>query len=104
MMKRNWMAQWTNLQRNNGFVNPTPFPMLCEKSGALHLAEPGLTAGRQAGRLAGWQAGRPAGWQAGRPNTGMVRKFKNSLGIEMFEFLLRLPKTQPHYSCTNAFG
>ena len=44
------MAQWRNLQRNNGFVNPTPFPMLCEKSGALHLAEPGLTAGRQAVR------------------------------------------------------
>ena len=63
MMKRNWMAQWANLQRNNGFVNPTPFPMLCEKSGALHLAEPGLTAGR------------PAGWQAGRQNTGKVRNF-----------------------------
>ena len=57
MMKRNWMAQWTNLQRNNGFVNPTPFPMLCEKSGALHLAEPGLTAGRQAGRQADENAG-----------------------------------------------
>ena len=47
-MKRKLVAQWTNLLRNNGFVNPTPFPMLCEKSGALHLAEPGLTAeGRQ---------------------------------------------------------
>ena len=32
-----------------------------EISGALHLAQPGLTAGLQAGRLAGRQA---AGWQA----------------------------------------
>ena len=45
------MAQWTNLNRNNIFVNPTWLPLLCEKSGAIHLAEPGLTAGR----LAGWQ-------------------------------------------------
>ena len=45
-----------DLLRNNGFVNPMPFPMLCEKSGALHLAEPGLTAGR-------WQvAGRRKCW------------------------------------------
>ena len=27
-------------------------PLLCEISGALHLAQPGLTAGWQAGRLA----------------------------------------------------
>ena len=26
----------------------------CEKSGGLHLAEPGLTAGRHAGRQTGW--------------------------------------------------
>ena len=30
-----------------------PLPLSCEISGALHLAEPGLTAGRQAGRQAG---------------------------------------------------
>ena len=64
------MAQWVNRLRNNIFVNPPPLPLLCESSGALHLAQPGLTAGRlagwQAGRLAGWQAGRLAGWQAGR--------------------------------------
>ena len=47
------MAQWTNLNRNNIFVR---LPLLCEKSGAIHLAEPGLMAGRQAGRLAGWKA------------------------------------------------
>ena len=40
------MAQWVNHLRNNIFVNPMPLP-LCEISGALHLAQPGL---RQAGR------------------------------------------------------
>ena len=51
------MAQWVNRLRNNVFVNPPPLPLSCEISGALHLAQPGLTAGRQAGRLAGRQAG-----------------------------------------------
>ena len=50
------MAQWVNRLRNNIFVNPPPLPLLCESSGALHLAQPGLTAGWQAG----WQAGRQA--------------------------------------------
>ena len=50
------MAQWVNRLRNNIFVNPPPLPLLCEISGALHLAQPGLTAGWQAGWLAGWQA------------------------------------------------
>ena len=54
------MAQWVNRLRNNIFVNPPPLPLLCESSGALHLAQPGLTAGRQAGRQAGWLAGRQA--------------------------------------------
>ena len=40
------MAQWVNRLRNNIFVNP--LPLLCEISGALHLAQPGLAAGRQA--------------------------------------------------------
>ena len=44
------MAQWTNLNQNNIFVNPTSLPLLCEKSGAIHLAELGLTAGWLAGR------------------------------------------------------
>ena len=52
------MAQWVNRLRNNIFVNPPPLPLSCEISGALHLAQPGLTAGWQAGRQAGWQAGR----------------------------------------------
>ena len=43
------MALWVNRLRNNIFVNPPPLPLLCESSGALHLAQPGLT---QAGWLA----------------------------------------------------
>ena len=39
------MAQWVNRLRNNIFVNPLPLPLLCEISGALHLAQSGLTAG-----------------------------------------------------------
>ena len=50
------MAQWVNRLRNNIFVNTPPLPLLCESSGALHLAQPGLTAGRLAGRQAGWLA------------------------------------------------
>ena len=41
------MAQWVN-RLQNIFVNVPPLPLLCEISGALHLAQPGL--------LAGWQA------------------------------------------------
>ena len=50
------MAQWVNRLRNNIFVNPPPLPLSCEISGALNLAQPGLTAGWLAGWLAGWQA------------------------------------------------
>ena len=46
------MAQWLNRLRNNIFVNLPSLPFLCEISGTLHLAQPGLTAGRQAGRQA----------------------------------------------------
>ena len=53
MIKGIAMAQWVNRLRNSIFVNPPPLPLSCEISGALHLAEPGLTAGRQAGWLAG---------------------------------------------------
>ena len=44
------MAQWVNRLRNNIFVNPLPLPLSCEISGALHLAQLGLTAGRLASR------------------------------------------------------
>ena len=61
------MAQWVNRLRNEIFVNPLPLPLLCKTSGALHLAQPGLTAGRQAGRR----------------NTGEFRNFQSWL----FEYL-----------------
>ena len=41
------MAQWVNRLRNNIFVNPPPLPLSCEISGALHLAQPGLTVDRR---------------------------------------------------------
>ena len=57
------MAQWVNCLRNNIFVNPPPLPLSCKISEALHLVQPGLTAGRQASRR----------------NTGEFRKFQNWL-------------------------
>ena len=54
------MAQWINIFRNNGFVNPTRLPLLCEKTGSLAIVELGLMAGRQAGRQAIRQAIRQA--------------------------------------------
>ena len=44
------MVQWINIFRNNGFVNPTQLPLLCEKTGALAIVQPGLMAGRLGGR------------------------------------------------------
>ena len=61
------MAQWVNRLRNKIFVNAPPLPLLCEISGALHLAQPGLTAGCQ------------AGCQAVRRNTGEFRNFQSWL-------------------------
>ena len=46
------MAQWIDRLWSNIFVNPPPLPLSCEISEALHLVQPGLTAGWQAGRLA----------------------------------------------------
>ena len=43
------MAHWINVLRINGFVNPTRLPLLCEKTGALAIVEPGLKAGRESG-------------------------------------------------------
>ena len=51
MIKGMAMAQWVNRLRNSIFVNPPPLPLSCEISGALHLAEPGLTAGWLADHL-----------------------------------------------------
>ena len=50
-MKGIAMAQWVNRLQNNIFVNPPPLPLLCEISGVLHLAQPGLTAGRLADEI-----------------------------------------------------
>ena len=50
------MAQWVNRLRNKIFVNAPPLPLLCEISGALHLAQPSLTAGWPSVRLAGRQS------------------------------------------------
>ena len=65
------MAQWVNRLRNKIFVNPPPLPLLCEISGALHLTQPGLTAG--------WLTVWLAGWQAVRRNTGEFRNFQSWL-------------------------
>ena len=45
------MAQWVNRLRNNIFVNLPPLPLLCEISGALHLAQLGLMAGWLADKI-----------------------------------------------------
>ena len=59
------MAQLTNVDRNNGFVNPPPLPWMSEVSIAVHLAILGLMGeGRR---------------QADRQNSGEFRKFENSL-------------------------
>ena len=39
------MMQWINRLWNKIFVNLPSLPLLCEISEALHLAQPGLTAG-----------------------------------------------------------
>ena len=57
------MVQWVNRFGNKIFVNAPPLHLMCEISGALHLAQPGLT----------------AGWQAVRRNTGEFRNFQSWL-------------------------
>ena len=54
--KRNCHGAVVNRLQNNILVNSPPLPLLCEISGALHLAQPSF----MAGWLAGWQAGRQA--------------------------------------------
>ena len=49
-MKGMVMVQSVNCLRENIFVNLPPLPLLCEISGVLHLAQPGLTAGWLTGR------------------------------------------------------
>ena len=45
------MAQRVSCLRNNIFVNPPPLPLSCEISGALHLVQLGLMAGRLADKI-----------------------------------------------------
>ena len=40
------MAQRINFLWNNGFINPTQLPLLCEKTGALAIMDSGLMGGR----------------------------------------------------------
>ena len=65
------MAQWVNRLRNNIFVNPLLLPLLCEISGALYIAQPGL--------MAGWPSVCLAVCPAGRRNTGEFRNFQSWL-------------------------
>ena len=44
------MTQWTNVLQNSNFVNLKRLPLSCEKTGAIALAQPGLTAGWKLGR------------------------------------------------------
>ena len=45
------MVQWTDPQQIEKFVNRTSLYTTCEKSGGLHLAEPGFIAGWLAGEI-----------------------------------------------------
>ena len=81
------MAQWVNRLRNKIFVNPPPLPLLCEISGALHLAQPGLT----------------AGGQAVRPSGRRISKFSKLVVGRNIRLVASLTKVQHHFSLTNAF-
>ena len=54
------MVQWVSILQNNSFINPMQLPLLCEKTGAIALAQPGLI----------------TGWQSGRRNAATFRDFK----------------------------
>ena len=45
------MAQWINVLWNSSFVNLSRLSFLCEKTGAVVLAQPGLTAGSPADEM-----------------------------------------------------
>jgi len=66
-------------------------PFLREKSGAIALVLPGITAG--------WLAG----IQAGRQSSVKFKNFLNYIPDETFNFLLHLTKARCYYSCTNRF-
>ena len=76
-----------NCLRNDIFVNPPPLPLLCEISGALHLAQPDLTAGRLADEI-------QVNFEIFK--VGCRSKYPTQVSF-------RLTKVQHHYSLTNAF-
>ena len=78
-MKRNTMAQWMNLHRDNGFMNWMQLPFLCEKSGAILLVLVGLMAGSPA-----------AGWEAIRQNTGRFGNFPMDRIIRILMVLMKV--------------
>ena len=81
------MVQWVNRLQNNIFVNLPPLPLLCEISGALHLAQPGL--------MAGWWADEiQVNFEIFE--VGCRSKYFTQLSV-------RVTKVQHHYSLTNAF-
>ena len=92
-MKGLTMAQWINLNRNNGSVLANRFPSSWEKTGPLLPPLVGLTAGWLAGWLAGWQT--IHGW---------IRNFKKSLQGKLFGFLPRLISMQCYYSIVVHFS
>ena len=79
------MAQWTNINRNNRFVNPPPLSWMSEISGAVHLALLGLMAGSR------------------QEKCRWISKILKLTVDWNIRFLLCLAKMQHHYSNTNAF-
>ena len=76
------MVQWTKCNHNNRFVNLTSLPWLSEISGAIQLAQLGLTDEMQLN----------------------FENFKIHCALKVrVDFSLHLTKVQHHYSCTNAF-
>ena len=80
------MAQWANRLRNNIFVNPPPLPLLYEISGALHLEQPGLM----------------AGCQAGRRNTGEFQKLAVGRNIRLLASFNQGTASLQPYQCISA--
>ena len=74
--------------RNKIFVNPPPLLLLCEISGALNLAQPGLTVGRQAVRSA--------------DEIQVNFEFSKLAVGRNIRVVASLTKVQHHFSLTNA--
>ena len=66
--------------------NPPPLTLLCEISGALHLAQPGIT----------------AGWQAGRRFTGEFQNFQSWLNVRLITSFNQGTASLQPYQCIPA--